>query len=224
MRQENKIDAITLMHIAASKATPEVIKRLFDRCPDLIRKFNSENEIPIYNAIYAKKIANVKLLLDLCSEHISKDIINLRDTNTGETFLHIAAKIGCKELVEFFYDKGLSMYDWDDEGYLPIHHAAAENHHDILKWFLEKDAKLVDKKNNYNKTPILLAAEYSSIRCVILLLEEYKQHITIDCKTIVQELLDADDSYKKYFADYDSADEDFLKLISILKQSIKPEH
>ena len=54
--------------------------------------------------------------------------------NDEWTPLHLAARYGHKEIVEYLVEKGADVNAKDKEGWTPLHFAAQEGHTEIVEW------------------------------------------------------------------------------------------
>lgn len=147
-------------------------------------------------------------------------MLNLRSKKTGETFLHFAAAKGKLDIAKLFLEKGLSIYDFDDEGYFPIHSAASENQVILLEWFLSIDKELLHEKNDYGWTPTFVAVQYYAIEAIIFLINQSEtvlQDSDDNYCTVLNCILN--EEYAPYLVGYDEKNDinGHLELISVLE-------
>ena len=103
-------------------------------------------------------------------ENMNDAELKIRDMNTM-TLLHGASVQGNIEVVNSLINKGVSIYDFSCDNYLPIHYAAKNNHFDIIKRLFNEDNEIIHKVASYRDTPLHIAAESESIEAMICLIK-----------------------------------------------------
>jgi|WetSurMetagenome_2_1015567.scaffolds.fasta_scaffold07399_7 ankyrin repeat protein len=120
---------------------------------------------PIHDAAKAGDLAKVKALL--------KDntaLITSKDNNTGWTPLHIAARWGHKDVVEFLLANRANVNAKGGiDSVTPLHLAARNGDKNVVESLLANGAE-VDAKNSANITPLHVAAQNGHMDVANLLL------------------------------------------------------
>lgn len=114
-------------------------------------------------------------------------VANIRD-NRGWTALHIAARQGDADLVDFLCGAGVNMLVLDREGWTPLHHAARWGRGEVVyemsrhwdRCAAQCGGLTVDLRDRVNgRTPLHVAAIRGHVECVRQLLgsdnDEYKE-------------------------------------------------
>ncbi len=145
---------------------------------------------------------------------LTKDDLSFRGKGTHESVMHTAVRMGNLEMVKIFYERGVSLYHFDNEGSLPIHYAALEGCVDVLDWLLKQDPGLVNIKNDYGWTPLHAAAisnAFPVMRCLI----EHNADVsaTDDNYRTAVDVLRQDEDYAACFASYNNTDIDSRTLL-----------
>lgn len=94
----------------------------------------------------------------------------------GDTPLHIAARTGCKDMVECFLDtekaeQALGMKNERDD--TALHVAVRNGHIEVVKLLVQKNPKLLDSVNNLKESPLYLAVERGFLEIANFMLEGY---------------------------------------------------
>ena len=76
----------------------------------------------------------------------------LKEKDTGNSYLHMATEGNYKELVQYFIEKGADINKRNNEGNTPLHLALKNNNTELIEIFLENKAKL-DIPNNEGEIP-----------------------------------------------------------------------
>jgi ankyrin repeat protein len=87
----------------------------------------------------------------------------------GQTPLHVAARAGRKEIVQWLIGKKVDANALDNKNLTPLHEAAAAGQRSIVELLLKAGAK-VDAEDNDGRTPLLVAAASSKKETVDALL------------------------------------------------------
>ena len=138
------VDGNTPLHFAKSK---ELVELLLRHGTDPNVK-NRKNLPPIYN-IAQRDCEAALILLD----RSKRDVLLAKDED-GETLLHVAARSGCKELVERL---DLDVDVQNKDGNTALHISAIYNHAEIARILLEKGADPF-KRNKHGTTPLTYMA------------------------------------------------------------------
>lgn len=153
-------------------------------------------------------------------QQLSLSQLEIRDMETAQTLLHIAAEHGNIDIVKLFLDKELSLSAYDAEGYFPIHRAAEANRSHIIKLFIENQPATINQITHNRDTPLDLAMNIGAIESVIYMIEAgdglyrtqrcYSRPLNI--------LLNNNPHYKEtYFKDFDFNSYNITDLIKILR-------
>ncbi|KAG0243138.1 hypothetical protein BGW41_002778 [Actinomortierella wolfii] len=99
-----------------------------------------------------------------------------------ETLLHVAVRVGCLELVQFFISKGSPLDALDVDGRTPLHTAAKHSTSiEICKILVEKGSHHIDKTCiNSGRTALHYAAQNGYADLVSLLLEHHARLTATD--------------------------------------------
>jgi ankyrin repeat protein len=90
----------------------------------------------------------------------------------GETPLHIAARLGCKEIVRLLIDANadINAKSRNSADMTPLHLAITRDHNDVVKMLVKANADLEAKGRYAGETPLLLAAFLGRVDAVNILL------------------------------------------------------
>ncbi|KAF9987495.1 hypothetical protein BGZ75_000538 [Mortierella antarctica] len=108
-----------------------------------------------------------------------------------ETLLHVAARAGSLELVDYLISRGALLDSLDSEGRTPLH-TAAENSAplDVLRLLLEKGAHYMDRNSvAAGKTALHYAAQTGNGPLVAMLLQHHARVSTVDVHGNTPEML-----------------------------------
>ncbi|KAF9962554.1 hypothetical protein BGZ70_008025 [Mortierella alpina] len=108
-----------------------------------------------------------------------------------ETLLHVAARAGSVELVEYLISRGALLDSLDSEGRTPLH-TAAENSAplDVLRLLLEKGAHYIDRGSvAAGKTALHYAAQTGNGALVALFLQHHVRVSAVDAHGNTPEML-----------------------------------
>lgn len=124
---------------------------------------NVDGDAPIHIAI---KKNNLELISFMCSyyefeastansNYNISDLINIGNSLTGNTPLHLAAKEGHHKTIEILANFGVNINTKNHEGKTPLHLAAENNHPKAIRNLCRFDADIEAEDNN-KKTPFSL--------------------------------------------------------------------
>ena len=103
-----------------------------------------------------------------------KNEIAFLDPDSSNTSLHCAVIANQPEIAQLLLDAGLSVDATNDYFRTPLHMAAIEGNINIMKMLLEDavvDEKLVNAKDKWGTTPLLMAFSNRHFECSLLLVE-----------------------------------------------------
>lgn len=98
------------------------------------------------------------------------NVINTRDSKTGETALHILTQQRNTEWLRVILARGGNPNIGDNKGELPLHIAAQLNYTDGAEVLIKNKAK-VDGRNNAGETPLIRAVRFRNVDMVKLLMK-----------------------------------------------------
>jgi len=153
----------TPLHIAVNKSVDlELIKLLLDNGADL-ENHNSAEKTPLFQTLWEGKIDIAKLLL----KHGAK-----KDGKTDDmSYLHWAASMGQREMVELFLEQGLDVNNKNDKyGFTPLHWASRNGKVEMVQFLILKGAD-INAKASDGETPLHFAAKKGHKNVVKKLLE-----------------------------------------------------
>ena len=108
---------------------------------------------------------NTQLVNFLYEQGVSVDAKN---NQTGQTALHLPAKLNHVQVVEFLVSVGADINALDEDGNTPLHYAAISNHAEIAQLLIESDAD-IQLENNEGETPLKAAVSHESWEVVNIL-------------------------------------------------------
>ena len=129
-----------------TKVTDEVFKKCFDKYsggPEVLKLINSQLE----NG--SKSINNYINNMDISG---FVDFYELREKETGNSYLHLAIEGNCPDLLKYFIEKGADINKQNKEGNTPLHLASKYKNMEIIGILLDKKAKL-NIPNNEGEIP-----------------------------------------------------------------------
>lgn len=140
-----------------------------EKIMDLLISHGADIEIcswkssPLLAAVYGRHINAVKILL-------SKGANPDRTVHYSGAPLHLAAKMGYKDMALLLINRGASVNIWDKNKNTPLHYAVKYNHKDVTALLIEHGA-YINVKSNENKTPISYARENGNREIIELLIK-----------------------------------------------------
>jgi hypothetical protein len=131
-----------------TKITDEVFKKCFDKYsggPEVLKLINPQMENN------SKNISNINNYNNM---NISGfvDFYELREKETGNSYLHLAIEGNCPDLLKYFIEKGADINKQNKEGNTPLHLASKNKNMEIIGILLDKKAKL-NIPNNDGEIP-----------------------------------------------------------------------
>ena len=128
-----------------TKVTDEVFKKCFDKYsggPEMLKLINSHLE-------NSSKSLNNYNNMDI-SGYVN--FYEIREKDTGNSYLHLAIEGNCPDLLKYFIEKGADINSQNNEGNTPLHLALKNKNMEIIKILLDKKAKL-NIPNNDGEIP-----------------------------------------------------------------------
>lgn len=121
-----------------------------------------------YNEWQAEKIASEKSSF---KDLVGEDPKAGRIYSSGNTALHIAAKHGLTELMQWLIDDRANVNARNGSRKTPLLLAAEEGHSEVVKFLLKRDDTNVNARDNYDQTSLHWAINHSNSEMVRSLLE-----------------------------------------------------
>ncbi|XP_039162705.1 ankyrin-1-like [Eucalyptus grandis] len=166
------------LYLAVEMGDLDGLKYLMENVVGQVIPSQNEGMSPVHGAVIHKKIVMLKEM----SEQ-NEDLFNLKDAGGG-TPLHLATLMDYVEGVNFLVDKfAWSAFEFDNEGYLPIHVACKMGHLKTMRKLLQhwpNPEELLDRKEGQNILHI--AAKYGKVDVVDHTLAEPKLEKLINAK------------------------------------------
>ena len=118
---------------------------------DVNAKYPDE-DFPLHKASRCKAANTTQVLLDAKAQIADVNAVNKK----GNTALHIAARYGCKDVVEELLGHEANVHAKNKFGDTALHHAAHWDHKDIVEILLDHHAR-VEEPNHADQTALMLA-------------------------------------------------------------------
>ena len=145
---------MTPLHVASEKNCPEMIDLLIEFHADPMA-VDKDKETPLIIAIRARHLENVKRLCD----NMTLNITN----NKEETPLHVAAKLGFYEIVEYLLENGANPYCIDSVGNTPLHNAVINKHKECVRMLLEYRSDIMARNYDNQSAYALSTGEIATM-------------------------------------------------------------
>ena len=145
----------TVLHYSAKSGSHDLIDFFVKKGVDILLETRAGN-----NSLH---IAASNGHLSLCETLITKYKLDVKMTdNDGWTALSFAAENGSYELIEFFVEKKIGIYQKTNDGKNCLHIAASKGHFNLCKTLIEKINFNVDMVDNKKWTALHYAAQKGS--------------------------------------------------------------
>ncbi|CAF3306392.1 unnamed protein product [Rotaria sp. Silwood2] len=155
---------MTPLHVAASHGTIKCIRVLCEKGCEINAQDNLGQTAAHYSAMH-NHVDSLKYLVNV--NHIDLFISN----NESKLPIHYAAKHGSHNVLNFFFQSNLTIYETDIHGNTIAHEASEYNQIDSIKLIWKMNQNLFKKKNHFGRTPIHTAALFGSSKVLHYLLE-----------------------------------------------------
>jgi len=155
-------NGLTPLHIAAIKGNVDIIKYLIKQKAKINIKDEKNKITPLHISIYYNHFDVVKLLLGDSNDLKHRDFYN-------RTLLHYAVANCNSKIVDLLIPK-IPINSVDDLGRTPLHWAAQHGDIDIINALIKHNAQ-TNIKDNFNDTPLKIAAFFGHTKEVLLLFE-----------------------------------------------------
>ena len=156
------------IHIAARDSLVPMVKLLIE-CGADITATNNKHETALNIAVMMGDVEACKAILESSPDRID-DFINLGDKNADTPLYHACLRVN-SEISRLLLEEKADANQKCSDGWTPLHVAASQiKGNDIVKLLLNNRADH-SVRNDYQSTPIFLAAEKGSTNIVRLLLE-----------------------------------------------------
>lgn len=174
------------LYLAASTGDSGYIKRLItDETGNCQAQFTPQSNSLLHIAITFQQIELVRTLIQLCP------CLLPHQNSHGDTPLHVAAKIGCLEIVRLLVDDGVPVHqaretcnydapspnDWsllrkvNGSGDTALHLAVRSGHIGVVDLLVKADSQLMYIDNKVGETPVFVAVDagfFDVAHCMIL--------------------------------------------------------
>lgn len=180
------------IHLAAMYGRANSLKKLFKKCADydVGKEVDDQGNTALHLAmsddtksamLNHTEIANRKKIIELL---INKGAEKTQENNNGDTFLHLVARYGNKELFTFAIDKHYINLDEEirrknNIGDTIFHMAARAGDKELLEYLFDhKKLSTKEKRSNENrnKTLLHLAAKSGNTECVEFIIKKIKEN------------------------------------------------
>jgi|GEM_PF-2622158 len=116
----------------------------------------------LFDAVRQGNLSRVKRCIDQgANVHAIYTILGIKP-------IHVAAREGHREIIEFLLNKRASVNDRDKDSWTPLHYAAKRGHLEVIQFLLEKDAD-INVRDGDGKTPLDLARKDGHMEVVNIL-------------------------------------------------------
>lgn len=149
------VDGNTALHCALEQDSKELVSLL-------LKNTKLDRDVPNSEGEQFMHMAAAKWDLETFKQSVSGDI-NMPDGN-GRTVLHIAARVGNMDIVEFLLGPGIesiaaSVNSEDEHGQTPLHLACEKGHVDVVERLLRDPSIGANVRDKMRRTPLHLASE-----------------------------------------------------------------
>lgn len=158
-------DNCTPLLIAAAKGHLAAIQCLLQHGAD-IGAVEKNDKTSIYLATEGNSYEALPALVS----HGSKELLD-RSDRYGNTPLHIAAKKGYLNIVQFLLDEGGIIDQKNEEEQTPLHLAAEEGRTKVVRELLKRSKQLANNEDEDSNTPLHLASLTGNDKVIRILLE-----------------------------------------------------
>lgn len=179
---ENGANAKNLMRIAVSKGNLKMLQLLDQFGADI----EGDKDGPIYpymrkDGLHLFHLAAQKGYLDIVKWFVDVKAvsINLSKNSLKQTALHLAAKQGHQEVVEFLLQKNANPDLLDLNESAPVHLAVQQGNLEIIKLLRRYEASLEIYGNKSKITPLHVAAKHHYLSIIEYLIDTAKVNINV---------------------------------------------
>ena len=154
-----------LLSIAAtSTSNPEIIKYLVSKGFS-IKSYNSEDEPVFFETVKNSQTEIIDCFLELGAD------INQTDKHGCNILVYAAMRAETPDVIKFLIDKGLSVNFNDFNGRSLAHFAAMNQNPEIMQILIDYGVAFDKEDNDYNTTPLEVAAQFGSPEVCELLIK-----------------------------------------------------
>jgi ankyrin repeat protein len=166
-------------YYACINGDEKLVKKLLENI-EVVRVIEGrENFTVLHAAVYTKNLEIVKAILNK-GRNKGRELMNWPDSKFGFP-LHLAAKLGSKDICELLIDNGSKSYNesafhktYEKNFCLPLHFAVNEGHLDLCEYLIDKNKNHLELTvENINQNyPLHIAAEAEKIEIINLLIKK----------------------------------------------------
>lgn len=150
---------MTALHVAAEQNCPEMIDLLVEFHGDVMA-VDKDKETPLMVAIRARHLANVEKLCNSMT-------INMTN-NKEETPLHVAARLGFYEIVDYLLQQDANPYCIDVLGNTPLHNAVIQKHKETVRLLLDNGSDIMARNYDNQSSYALSTGEIGTMMKIYL--------------------------------------------------------
>jgi ankyrin repeat protein len=130
-----------------------------------------DGPLTTHDGLHAIHLAALENNVQILRYLVEEERVDLSPpSESGPKALHLAAKGGSMEAVQYLIGKGADIEAKDQEGITPLHAAALQGHLEIVKYFIENKAD-IGAQDQEGQTPLHFAASEGHLEVVKCLIE-----------------------------------------------------
>ncbi|XP_065905950.1 inversin-like isoform X2 [Dysidea avara] len=179
---------LTLLHYAVTHGNSDVIDLLVSKGVDVSAVDDMCFSVLLWAAAFlrtelAKQLVEKGVDVHLDQSDSSHVQTSQSDWIVGLQPIHVAARVGSKELCEVFLDNGAIVNCCSNYSYTPLHHASYYGHSDVVGLLLSKGAT-VDYLTDSDETSLHLASSRGHTQTVQLLIDHGADKMLVEKKEL----------------------------------------
>lgn len=151
------------------KGDCEAVERAIGRDPKAVNDYNDDGLTPIHIAAQGKNLNLIRRLLPLGADPSAR-CTQAASSMRGYTAMHLAAKAGDIDTMQFLFDAGGSVKQQGSDGWTPLHCAAFSGKVDAIRWLLDRKAD-PNVLNEHSISPLAFCANHGRLEGVRMLIK-----------------------------------------------------